>query len=98
MLFGSPAHRTSSCSYCSAVGSCRILGVVCTGLAHWLFVSSLRQLPARTAGLVVSLEPVYAIAFAWVLFGQEPSLRTVIGGALMIGAIFSASLAIKNAP
>ena len=75
-----------------------VLGVVCTGLAHWLFVSSLRQLPARTAGLVVSLEPVYAIAFAWVLFGQEPSLRTVIGGALMIGAIFSASLAIKNAP
>ena len=75
-----------------------VLGVVCTGLAHWLFVSSLRQLPARTAGLVVSLEPVYAIAFAWVLFGQEPSLRTVLGGALMIGAIFSASLAIKNAP
>ena len=75
-----------------------VLGVVCTGLAHWLFVSSLRQLPARTAGLVVSLEPVYAIAFAWVLFGQEPSLRTLIGGALMIGAIFSASLAIKNAP
>ncbi len=75
-----------------------VLGVVCTGLAHWLFVSSLRQLPARTAGLVVSLEPVYAIAFAWLLFGQEPSLRTVIGGALMIGAIFSASLAIKNAP
>lgn len=75
-----------------------VLGVVCTGLAHWLFVSSLRQLPARTAGLVVSLEPVYAIAFAWLLFGQEPSLRTVIGGALMIGAIFSASLAIRNAP
>ena len=75
-----------------------VLGVVCTGVAHWLFVSSLRQLPARTAGLVVSLEPVYAIAFAWALFGQEPSLRMVAGGALMIGAIFSASLAIRNAP
>lgn len=74
-----------------------VLGVVCTGLAHWLFVSSLRELPARTAGLVVSLEPVYAIAFAWVLFGQEPALRTIAGGALMIGAIFSASIAIKNA-
>ena len=75
-----------------------VLGVIHTGLAHWLFVSSLRQLPARTAGLVVSLEPVYAIAFAWALFGQEPSWRTVAGGVLMIGAIFSASLAIKNAP
>jgi drug/metabolite transporter (DMT)-like permease len=75
-----------------------VLGIVCTGVAHWLFVSSLRQLPARTAGLVVALEPVYAIAFAWILFGQEPSLRMVAGGALMIGAIFSASLAIRNAP
>ncbi len=74
-----------------------VLGVVCTGLAHLLFVSSLRQLHARTAGLVVALEPVYAIAFAWVLFGQTPGVRTVIGGCVMIGAILSASLAIKNA-
>ena len=74
-----------------------VLGVICTGLAHLLFVSSLRQLHARTAGLVVALEPVYAIAFAWMLFGQTPGVRTLIGGCIMIGAILSASLAIKNA-
>lgn len=73
-----------------------ILGIVCTGLAHLLFISSLRQLHARTAGLIVSLEPVYAIAFAWVLFNQKPGLLTLAGGLLMIGAILSASLAARH--
>lgn len=73
------------------------LGVLCTGLAHLLFVSSLRHLPARSAGLVVALEPIYAIAFAWLLFSQEPSLRMLLGAALIILTILSASLALQKA-
>lgn len=73
-----------------------VLGVACTGLAHLLFVSSLRQLHARTAGLVVALEPVYAIIFAWLLFNQVPDLRMVIGGVVMLLAIVSASLAAQQ--
>lgn len=72
------------------------LGMVCTGLAHWLFVSSLRQLPARTAGLVVASEPLYAILFAWMLFDQMPSARMLVGAAVMMAAIFSASLAVRG--
>lgn len=72
------------------------LGIVCTGLAHWLFVSSLRQLPARTAGLVVASEPLYAILFAWILFSQVPTGRMLVGAAVMMTAIFSASLAVHR--
>lgn len=72
------------------------LGMVCTGLAHVLFVSSLRQLPARTAGLVVASEPLYAILFAWLLFEQVPSGRMLIGASVMMVAIFSASLAVRQ--
>lgn len=74
-----------------------VLGVACTGLAHLLFVASLRVLHARTAGLVVALEPVYAIVFAWILFAQEPTVRTIVGGLIMIVAILSASLAVRKA-
>ena len=74
-----------------------VLGVLCTGLAHLLFVSSLRHLPARSAGLVVALEPIYAIAFAWWFFSQEPSLRTLAGAAVIILTILSASLALRKA-
>jgi len=73
------------------------LGVLCTGLAHLLFVLSLRHLPARSAGLVVALEPIYAIAFAWWFFSQEPSLRTLIGAAVIILTILSASVALQKA-
>jgi len=69
-----------------------LLGIFCTGLSHYLFVSSLSKLTARSAGLVIALEPVYAVAFAWVLFSQEPSVRMLIGGALIVLAIIWSGL------
>lgn len=65
-----------------------MLGVFCTGLAHSLFVASLRVLKARTAAVIFALEPVYGIVFAWWLFHEIPTLRMLAGGALIILAIF----------
>lgn len=64
-----------------------LLGVFCTALSHYLLVSSLMVLKARSAGIVIALEPVYAIFFAAVLFAQYPGWRALLGGAIMIGAI-----------
>lgn len=64
-----------------------LLGLLCTGLAHGLFVASLSVLRARVASLFFALEPVYGILFAWYLFGEQPTLRMVLGGALIIGAL-----------
>jgi drug/metabolite transporter (DMT)-like permease len=61
-----------------------LLGVFCTGLTHSLFVASLKVLNARTTSVIFSLEPVYGIAFAWWLFNEEPTLRMLMGGALII--------------
>ena len=61
-----------------------VLGVLCTGLAHTLFVKSLESLNARSAGMIIALEPVYAIACAWWLFGEEPSGRMLVGASLII--------------
>lgn len=69
-----------------------LLGVFCTALSHYLLVSALTVLNARSAGIVIALEPVYAIAFAAVLFAQYPSSRALLGGAIMIGAITWAGL------
>ncbi|NHZ33406.1 DMT family transporter [Massilia rubra] len=64
-----------------------LLGVFCTGLAHYLFVKSLERLHARSAGMIIALEPVYAIACAWWLFAQQPSARMLAGAALIVSAI-----------
>lgn len=69
-----------------------LLGVFCTGLSHYLFVSSLSKLKARSAGLVIALEPVYAIGFAWVLFSQQPTPRMLSGAALIVAAIVGSGL------
>ncbi len=61
-----------------------VLGVLCTGLAHTLFVKSLEALDARSAGMIIALEPVYAIACAWWLFGEEPSGRMLAGASFII--------------
>lgn len=64
-----------------------MLGVFCTAISHALMVSSLSRLKARSAGIVIALEPIYAIFFAAILFAQYPSLRALAGGALIISAI-----------
>ncbi|HBP28838.1 MAG TPA: EamA family transporter [Advenella kashmirensis] len=63
-----------------------VLGVICTALSHFLFVHSLRSIPARSAGLIIALEPVYAIAFAMVLFNEQPTLKMALGAVLIITA------------
>jgi drug/metabolite transporter (DMT)-like permease len=70
-----------------------ILGVVCTALAHTLFIRSLRVLSAHTASVVTALEPVYGIALAFLLLGEAPSARTLVAGALLIGAALYATRA-----
>jgi len=42
---------------------------------------------ARTAAVVFAMEPVYGITIAWLLFSETPTLRMLIGGALIIVAI-----------
>ncbi|WP_314385291.1 DMT family transporter [Pseudomonas brenneri] len=69
-----------------------LLGVFCTGLAHSLFVASLKVLKARTAAVVFAMEPVYGITVAWLLFGENPTLRMLLGGTLIIAAIVVSGL------
>ena len=63
-----------------------ILGVVCTALAHTLFIASMRDITAQTASLLASLEPVWGIIFGILLLGAIPTTRTLLGGAIIITA------------
>ena len=68
------------------IGLLLVLGVVCTALAHSLFITALRTVTAHTASVVAALEPVYGIALALLLLGEVPEPRTLVGGALIVGA------------
>jgi len=70
-----------------------LLGIFCTGLSHSLFVFSLARMRVNVAGLVIALEPVYAIVAAWLLFHEIPTLRTILGGIIIIVAIIGVNYA-----
>ena len=73
------------------VGLLIVLGTVCTGVSHTLFIASMRRLTAHTAGVVAALEPVYGIALAALLLHEVPSVRTIVGGIVIVGAALDAT-------
>lgn len=62
-----------------------LLGVVCTALAHTLFINSLTFIRAQTASVIAGLEPVYGIVLAFFILNEIPGIRTLIGGSVIIG-------------
>jgi len=69
-----------------------VLGIFCTALAHVLFIKSLVHIKTQLASITACLEPVYGIIFAFVLLGEIPALRTILGGAIILGTIALASM------
>ncbi len=64
-----------------------ILGIFCTAFAHVLFIKSLVHIRAQLASITACLEPVYGIFFAFVLLGEVPVIRTIVGGCIILGTI-----------
>ena len=65
---------------------------VCTGLAYTMLIHALERVKAQTAAIVICMEPVYAIALAWLVFGTAPGAGVLLGGALVIGAVLLSTL------
>jgi drug/metabolite transporter (DMT)-like permease len=70
-----------------------VLGVLCTAVAHLLFVRGLARVRAQTASIIAGLEPVYAVGFALVFLKEVPTPRTLLGGALILAAVLVVILA-----
>lgn len=63
-----------------------IIGILCTAVAHTLFVAGLRTMSAQLASLLAALEPVWGIAAALLLLHQIPTSRTIGGGVVILTA------------
>ena len=78
------------------VGMLALLGVICTALAHALFIRGLRFVRAQLASVIACLEPVYGIVFAFFLLREVPSAYTLTGGAVILATTVTATL--RRAP
>ncbi|MCJ7581252.1 MAG: DMT family transporter [Candidatus Aminicenantes bacterium] len=66
-----------------------ILGIFCTAGSHTLFIKGMKYIRAQTAAIISSLEPVYGIVIAFFFLHEIPTLRTILGGMIILLAAFS---------
>ena len=65
-----------------------LLAVVATSFAFMVSIQVLKQLTPFESAMAINLEPIYAIALAYVLFGEHFSPGFYLGAFLVIGAVF----------
>ncbi|GAB6101117.1 EamA family transporter [Thermococcus atlanticus] len=63
-----------------------VLVVVHTVLALLLYMKGLREVEVNEAALLSYLDPLSAVVYAFLIFGEIPSLRTAVGGLLILSA------------
>lgn len=68
------------------------LGLFCTAFAHTLFIEGLKSITAQLASLVASLEPVWGVMFAFAFLHEIPTIRTLLGGTIIVFATIAPAL------
>ena len=63
-----------------------LLGLVTTAFSFSLFMDGLHYVRVQHASIIAYIEPVSAPLYALVLLGQQPSMWTIAGGALIVAA------------
>jgi len=64
-----------------------VLGLLVLPLSHALIGMGPRWLPAAEVGLLMLLEAVLGPLWAWIGIGQVPTGQTLLGGAIILGAL-----------
>ncbi len=62
------------------------LGVFQIGVAYICLAGAVRRLPALEISLLLLLEPVLNPVWTWIVRGEDPGRRTIVGGAVIVGA------------
>ncbi len=68
------------------------VGFICTAFAYSLYVSAQKGVKAQTAGIISGMETVYGILYALLFLGEVPSIRELVGGAVILGVAMYSSL------
>ncbi|PTX42542.1 drug/metabolite transporter (DMT)-like permease [Christiangramia gaetbulicola] len=74
-----------------------VLAILTTCIGHTLFLKSFKNFTITTASIMSSIQPVYGIILGAIFLSEIPSLKTLIGGTLIISAVIIESLiSVKN--
>lgn len=66
------------------LGLLALLGTCFSAIPHLLLLLSLKNIKAQTTSIILGLEAVYGILLAMILLNETPSLRTILGGTVIL--------------
>jgi drug/metabolite transporter (DMT)-like permease len=66
-----------------------VFGALNLALGMMFFVTGVRLLPAAVAALISTAEPVLGPVWVWLVHGEVPVGRTLLGGAIVIAALLA---------
>ena len=79
-----------------------IISVIIIGagsaLGYWLMSSVLAKASASRFAVSMYLLPVVGVAVAWIVLGDAPYARHLVGGALILGAVWVSERAASRVP
>ena len=64
-----------------------VFGVVNLGLGLAFFTTGARLVPAAVAALIGTFEPILGPIWVWLVHSEVPSVRTIVGGAVVVTAL-----------
>ena len=70
-------------SWVSAV----LLGVLCTGVAYFIYFRLIYRIGAPRASTVTYLVPLFGVVWAWIVLGEPLTVSMAIAGALILGGV-----------
>ncbi|MEH7072913.1 DMT family transporter [Neobacillus drentensis] len=65
-----------------------ILGIVHTGLAYFLYFTSIQKLKGQTIAVLSYIDPISAVIIAAIFLGEGMTVIQMIGGVLVLGSTF----------
>ena len=64
-------------------------GALNLGLGLAFFASGARLIPAAYAALIGTVEPLFGPVWVWLIHGEVPSARTIVGGCVIFAALMT---------
>jgi drug/metabolite transporter (DMT)-like permease len=75
-----------------SLGAILVLGIIQIGFAAILFTVAIKRISAVQANLIAVIEPVFNPLWVFLVLGETPGYKTLIGGAIVIAAVTVASI------
>ena len=73
-----------------------LLGAVTTALGHTLFLTSFSHFNISTASIMSSIQPLFGVLIAMVFLSEIPSLKSVLGGVLILTTVVLENWRVKE--